>query len=83
MKTDGSGQTNLSDNREYDGERCSWSPDGTSVAFVSMITGRTVDFEIYVVSVDGGDVTNLTDNPAVDDFPAWSPRCEEAAGEGA
>ena len=29
--------------------------------------------EIYVMEADGSNQTNLTNNPAVDNFPAWSP----------
>jgi Tol biopolymer transport system component len=29
--------------------------------------------EIYVIDEDGTSETRLTDNPAVDEFPVWSP----------
>jgi Tol biopolymer transport system component len=31
------------------------------------------DLEIYAVDIDGKTVTNLTNNPAVDAYPAWVP----------
>lgn len=48
----------------------SWSPDGTRLAFES---GRTGNREIFVVDADGGNVVQLTDDPAADSAPAWSP----------
>ena len=39
----------------------SWSPDGTRVAFTSASGG---DFDIYTVSVHGGDLQRLTANPS-------------------
>src|SRR5437899_1693387 len=45
------------------------SPQGR-IAFVS---GRDGNAEIYVMNADGSGVTRLTDNPAVDEAPAWSP----------
>jgi TolB protein len=47
-----------------------WSPDGTRVAFSSERDG---DRDIYVMVVDGGDVTQLTDSPDFDGQPTWSP----------
>src|SRR4051812_41397812 len=40
------------------------------IAFVSTRDGNS---EIYVMNADGSGVTRLTDNPAVDKDPAWSP----------
>ena len=48
----------------------SLSPDATHVAFSSNLEGR---FSIYVVGVDGEGLRRLTDGPANDSEPAWSP----------
>jgi len=40
------------------------------IAFVSNRDGNS---EIYVMNVDGTGLTRLTNDPAVDDYPAWSP----------
>jgi TolB protein len=47
-----------------------WSPDGTRIVFSS---DRSGDRELYVVSADGGDVTQLTASPDFDGQPTWSP----------
>jgi Tol biopolymer transport system component len=47
-----------------------WSPDGTKIAFQSWEHDPS---EIYVMDVDGGNLTRLTDNSDYDDYPAWSP----------
>jgi Tol biopolymer transport system component len=44
--------------------------DAGRIAFVSNRTGNN---DIHVMRPDGSDVHNLTNNPAGDDFPAWSP----------
>ena len=55
--------------------RLTWSPDGTRIAYV----GRGAepyngyDTDIYVTDVETGQETNITNNSARDDFPAWSP----------
>jgi len=43
---------------------------GGKIAFTS---GRDGNNEIYVMNTDGSGVTRLTNNPAVDQDPAWSP----------
>lgn len=43
-----------------------WSPDRTQIAFVSA-------FEVYVMDADGGNLTNISNHPDEDWFPAWSP----------
>ena len=47
-----------------------WSPDGRKIAFTSERDGNQ---EIYVMEVDGSGQTRLTDNPANDWNPDWSP----------
>jgi TolB protein len=46
-----------------------WSPASDQLAFVSEQDGNP---EIYVVSIDGLEMTNLTQNPARDFKPSWS-----------
>jgi Tol biopolymer transport system component len=53
LNTDGSGDTNLTDNSFYDGMP-TWSPDGTKIAFVS---DRDGNLEIYVINADGSKPT--------------------------
>lgn len=48
-----------------------WSPDGSQIAF-TRFTGAQ-NFEIYVISTDGSDETNITNNSADDMQPGWSP----------
>lgn len=43
------------------------------IAFVRDVGEEDSNFEIYVMNPDGSGQTRLTDNPAYDDDPAWSP----------
>lgn len=47
-----------------------WSPDGSRIAFVS---DRDGNFELYLMSSDGLDVTRLTNSIEDELNPAWSP----------
>jgi Tol biopolymer transport system component len=47
-----------------------WSPDGKTLAFVGQRHG---DFDIYTISVTGGDETRLTTAKGLDDGPEYSP----------
>lgn len=46
------------------------SPDGQKVAFMSR---REDNWDVYVVNVDGSNLTRLTSDPAQDGLPVWSP----------
>jgi TolB protein len=48
----------------------SWSPDGTKLAFMGAIGGN---YELQVVDLATGVVTQLTHSPGHDAWPAWSP----------
>jgi Tol biopolymer transport system component len=67
MNADGTGQIGLTTGAG--GYFASGSPDGRKIAF----TRCAADCEIYVMNADGSGEKNLTDNPATDVRPAWSP----------
>ena len=46
-----------------------WSPDGGRIAFDSNVTG---EFDIWVVSANGGKPHRMTTDPANDGNPSWS-----------
>jgi len=47
-----------------------WSPDSRSIAFSN---NRFGSYDLYVVSVPGGEVRQLTSDIRYDGYPAWSP----------
>jgi Tol biopolymer transport system component len=47
-----------------------WSPDGKRLAYCAERNGQ---YDIYTISVDGGEETQLTDLPGLDDGPEYSP----------
>jgi Tol biopolymer transport system component len=77
MNADGSGLTRLTDNLADDSNP-SWSPDGTKIAFNtnrdSTEEGNIANHEIYTMNAaDGSNPVRLTNNPAWDSLPRWSP----------
>ncbi len=77
MNSDGSGETLLlSDPSLY--STPVWSPQGTTIAFDSErddsgCTQGPCNYDVFVMNADGSGVVRLTDSPAFDGFPAWSP----------
>ena len=47
-----------------------WSPDGASLAYCAERGGQ---YDIYTISVNGGEETQLTNLPGLDDGPEYSP----------
>ncbi|KAF0106353.1 MAG: APHP domain-containing protein [Anaerolineaceae bacterium] len=46
------------------------SPDGKQIAFIS---NRDGNYELYIMTIEGGEVLRLTTNPYPEMHPAWSP----------
>ena len=68
MNPDGSDQHRITFDAATDQDPV-WSPDSTKIAFE---TDRDGNWEVYVMDLDSGDLTNLTNHPGEDRKPAWS-----------
>jgi len=55
------------------------SPDGTKIAFRKMIDTNS---EVFVANIDGSGITNLSNHPTFDGWPAWSPDSRRIAFAG-
>lgn len=69
MNSDGSELTLIASNT--DASESLWSPDGTQILYTSHMDGN--DAEVFTISISGMNQSKLTDNNAIDIFPAWSP----------
>jgi TolB protein len=71
---------NLTDSQDLDESCPAWSPDGGNIIFAArpndplLPAGSRTDYDIYVMDADGSSVTRLTDDPARDSEPMWSPQ---------
>ena len=79
MNADGTVQTRLTDNKAQDFSPA-WSPDGTKSAFTSdrddpnsVRCFPNCNENLYVMNADGTAQTRLTDTPALESHPDWSP----------
>jgi Tol biopolymer transport system component len=76
VRVDGSGLTNLTPDTPGNDGLAEFSADATRFVFRS---GRSGNFDIYLADADGSNVRNLTDHPASETFPAFSPRGDQIA----
>ncbi len=83
MNADGSNQVMLTGQLLFDLQQqfpISWSPDGTRVVIartdrpISDARFEDLNIDIYTVNIDGTGLIRLTDHPAMDADPVWSPR---------
>jgi Tol biopolymer transport system component len=64
------GQSTLLPSRVQDAGQPAWSPDGKKIAFIGK---RGDNRNIYVLTIESGQVDRLTSSKGADTFPAWSP----------
>jgi Tol biopolymer transport system component len=86
MNADGSNPVNLT-NHPGDDKYPAWSPappyggaGGSKIAFAS---DRDGSYDIWVMNTDGSNLVKLTDSPARDRYPIWSPAPPEGGTGGA
>ncbi|NUM31912.1 MAG: PD40 domain-containing protein [Bacteroidetes bacterium] len=74
MNKDGSGETQISQNTDYDISNPRWSPDGKWIIYscdkAKDNKGRN-NYDIWCIKSDGTSETQLTTNGSVDDCPYW------------
>jgi TolB protein len=68
---DGTGPRNLTGTPDAAEVSPDFSPDGEKLAFAGNLDNG--DREIFTMNLDGGALTNVTDDNAHEDEPAWSP----------
>ncbi|MDQ3980985.1 MAG: LpqB family beta-propeller domain-containing protein [Actinomycetota bacterium] len=70
MAADGSGKRILTNRPLAFDNRPAWSPDGSRIAFESLVDGRQ---SIWVMEATGERLRRLTEGAGGDSAPAWSP----------
>lgn len=71
MNIDGSEQVQLTDAKKGFALNPRWSPDGTRLVFQSSKKDKK-DADLYVIDVDGNNLTQLTINKSYDGQPYWT-----------
>ena len=76
MNADGSDVRQLTDRPDTTDLFPAVSPDGTRVVFSSQFEAVN-EGEIYIMPIDGGDATRLTNTAALNNMPSWCPSGEQ------
>ena len=76
VRPDGSSAVNLTPDSPGNDGHADVSADGTRIVFRS---GRSGVFDLYMMDADGDQVRRLTESPAKENFPTFSPRGDEIA----
>lgn len=76
MPPDGSDIEKLTDDPNWDDREPAWSSDGSTIAFAS---DRGMGYDIWLLDVASGEVTQLTETDAENYLPTWSPDDSEIA----
>jgi Tol biopolymer transport system component len=71
---DGGNPTNLTADSPQNDAFADYSGDGARIVFRS---GRTGQYDLFLMDADGKNVRQLTDDSAYDAFPAFSPKSDE------
>jgi len=74
MNTDGISETQLTQNIDYDAIDPKWSPDGKWIVHASnegLDSKKRKNFDIWLMTADGSQKTQLTTNGSRDDGPCW------------
>ncbi len=72
MDVDGGNFQRLTNNNLYD-DYPDWSPDGTRIVYVSVMTQATSIRRIWVMNADGSQQRQLFQDVSYELFPRWSP----------
>lgn len=76
MKDDGDNVRRITDTPFTQGN-LAWAPDGKKIVFAtdlhSAVPGKLQQVEVYLMNADGSGEKNLTEHPALDVSPTWSP----------
>jgi TolB protein len=79
MNIEGSGETQLTQNTDYEIFSARWSPDGKWITYASnegLDSQQRHNLDIWLMTPDGSKRTQLTTNGSYDDSPCWDSKGE-------